>query len=64
MRAEEFDVVELIDEREVAVVYVYEDHSAYEVEDAIETSKADYDGEPSFTVYPNQIKRVVKAFKG
>jgi hypothetical protein len=62
LQINELDIVELEDGREVTVVFVYEGHAAYECEDVKVTCTPSYEGDPSFTVMPSEIKKVVEAF--
>jgi hypothetical protein len=54
----QFDSVELKDGRIVAVLDIYKNPDGYEVEDVRATCSPDYDGDPSFSVKPDEIKRV------
>jgi hypothetical protein len=64
MRINQFDIIELQDGREVVVLDIYKNPDGYEVEDVEATGSPDYDGDPSFAVQPDQIKKVVEAFVG
>jgi uncharacterized protein YvpB len=63
MKINQFDTVELQNGREVVILDVYNNPAGYEVEDVDATSKPGYDGDPSFAVEPDQVKRVVAIFK-
>jgi hypothetical protein len=63
MDIRQFDAVELDDGRRVVVLDIYDNPSGYEVEDVSATSSEGYDGDPSFSVGPCQIKRVLERAK-
>jgi hypothetical protein len=60
MQINQYDLVELVDGREVVVVEIYTNPDGYEVEDLKETTRPGFDEFPTFSVEPEQVKRVVE----
>jgi hypothetical protein len=59
----QFDAVELEDGRRVVVLDIYENPPGYEVEDVAATSSEGYDGDPSFSIAADKVKRVLEREK-
>jgi hypothetical protein len=59
MEIKQFDYVELKDGRKVTILDIYKNPDGYEVEDNDATETPGYDGDPSFSVEPDEIKRVI-----